>query len=112
MKKFKIIKAIKNTMLIIACLTFLLAAISVETAELGLIVLLAIIAVSTTAVGAFLERMIVLYYKNVQYTPIFTFNQHVNNKNEVIRKYHSWLKTNYAEDTQDNFDYFYNKYIA
>lgn len=86
MKKFKIINKIKNISLIVSCVTFLLTAISVETASLLVTVLMLSVSVVLVAFGAFLERMIVVYHRNVPYTPIFTFNQAISK--EVIDRYY------------------------
>ena len=111
MKKFKVINTIKRIMLVISCIAFFLAAISIESASIAMLIILSFLAISTIAIAAFLERIIVLYHRNVKYRPIFTFNDIVI-KNEVIEKYHNWRKTYHAPDTEDSFNYFYNKYVA
>ena len=65
------------------------------------------------------------FYRNAMWEA--TFLQHFNSaadvfnlpdenyekiKNEVIKKYHNWCKIYHAPDTEDSFNYFYNKYVA
>ena len=112
MKTFKVINTIKRIMLSISCIMFFLSAVSIDSADIGFVLLLGIIAIVSAAAGIFLERVIVVYCKDVNYSPIFTCNEEIVYENEVINEYYVWLNNNHAQDTDDNFDYFYNKYVA
>lgn len=102
MKKFKTINTIKNITLIIGVIAFLLSAIAINSDNWALIIVLAVIAAGSIAMGAFIERMLVIYNSRTikNYTPIFYFNN-INKK--VIYQYEQWLRETGARDTNGNF---------
>lgn len=112
MKKwtFKIIKMVKNITLFVSCILFFLAAIAVESAGFDVVAVLATVAILNIIASIFLDRVIVVNYKG-NYKSTYCVNNLVY-INEVTNKYHKWLQINSMQDTDDNFDYFYNKYIV
>ena len=110
MKNFKIVNSIKNITLIIAGILFLWLILTIDSLSILNIIVLFVVASLFVGIGMLTERFIIMNFRNVKYHPIFTFNE-VLDKNDVLMLYHDWLRDNNIEDTDDNFDYFYNNTV-